>query len=247
MRKKIIELGYTSIDADELIKVSDNIENDYNKLLNNYPIQYLIGYVNFYGNNINVRENVLIPRFETEDLVDRTIKYSKKIFGNNKVSILDIGTGSGAIAITLNKELNSLVDAIDISDDAINLATENNRLNNTSVNIIKSDLFNKVKGKYDIIISNPPYISREEIIMDKVFNNEPHLALFADDNGLYFYKKILDECSNYLNDKFIIAFEIGMTQGEEISNYEKKIFKDSVVRIEKDLSLKDRFVFIINE
>jgi release factor glutamine methyltransferase len=247
MRKKIIELGYTSIDADELIKVSDNIENDYNKLLNNYPIQYLIGYVNFYGNNINVRENVLIPRFETEDLVDRTIKYSKKIFGNNKVSILDIGTGSGAIAITLNKELNSLVDAIDISDYAINLATENNRLNNTSVNIIKSDLFNKVKGKYDIIISNPPYISRDEIIMDKVFNNEPHLALFADDNGLYFYKKILDECSNYLNDKFIIAFEIGMTQGEEISNYAKKIFKDSVVRVEKDLSLKDRFVFIINE
>ena len=87
MRNKIIELGYTSLDADELIKVSKNIEDDYNKLLNNYPIQYLIGYVNFYGNNINVKENVLIPRFETEDLVDRTIKYSRKLFGNNKVII----------------------------------------------------------------------------------------------------------------------------------------------------------------
>lgn len=247
MRKKIMELGYTSIDADELIKVSENIENDYNKLLNNYPIQYLIGYVNFYGNNISVKENVLIPRFETEDLVDRTIKYAKKIFKNDKVHILDIGTGSGAIAITLNKELNSIVDAVDISDDAINLAKENNKLNNTSVKVIKSDLFENINGRYDIIISNPPYISRDEKIMDKVYDNEPHLALFADDNGLYFYKKILDECSNYLNDKFIIAFEIGMTQGEEISNYAKNIFKNSIVKIEKDLSLKDRFIFIINE
>ena len=135
MRKKIIELGYTSIDADELIKVSDNIENDYNKLLNNYPIQYLIGYVNFYGNNINVKENVLIPRFETEDLVDRTIKYSKKVFKDNKVNILDIGTGSGAIAISLSKELNSNVDAVDISDYAIELALENNKINKNDMRI----------------------------------------------------------------------------------------------------------------
>ena len=84
MRNKIINLGYTALDADELIKVSKNIENDYNKLLNDYPIQYLIGYVNFYGNNISVKENVLIPRFETEDLVDRTIKYAKKVFKNIK-------------------------------------------------------------------------------------------------------------------------------------------------------------------
>lgn len=247
MRNKIIELGYTTLDADELIKVSKNIEDDYNKLLNNYPIQYLIGYVNFYGNNINVKENVLIPRFETEDLVDRTIKYSKKIFRNNKVNILDIGTGSGAIAISLNKELNSNVDAVDISDDAISLATENNKINNTFVNVIKSDLFENIKNSYDIIISNPPYISKDEIIMDKVFEYEPHLALFAEDDGLYFYKKILDECSNYLNERFIIAFEIGMTQGEEISKYAKNIFKDATIKVEKDLSLKDRFVFVINE
>lgn len=247
MRNKIIELGYTTLDADELIKVSKNIEDDYNKLLNNYPIQYLIGYVNFYGNNINVKENVLIPRFETEDLVDRTIKYSKKIFRNNNVNILDIGTGSGAIAISLNKELNSNVDAVDISDDAISLATENNKINNTSVNVIKSDLFENIENSYDIIISNPPYISKDEIIMDKVFEYEPHLALFAEDDGLYFYKKILDVCSNYLNERFIIAFEIGMTQGEEISKYAKNIFKDATIKVEKDLSLKDRFVFIINE
>lgn len=247
MRNKIIELGYTSLDADELLKVSKNIENDYSKLLNNYPIQYLIGYVNFYGNNINVRENVLIPRFETEDLVDRTIKYSKKIFSNKKVNILDIGTGSGAIAISLYKELESNVDAVDISDYAISLAQENNQLNNTKVNVFKSDVFSNVKDKYDIIISNPPYISYEEEIMDKVFDNEPHLALFASDNGLYFYKKILEEAKEYLNDKFIIAFEIGMTQGKEISEYANKIFDNVNVSIEKDLSSKDRFVFIISE
>lgn len=247
MRNKIIELGYTSLDADELIKVSKNIENDYNKLLNNYPIQYLIGYVNFYGNNINVRENVLIPRFETEDLVDRTIKHSKRIFDDKKINILDIGTGSGAIAISLNKELNSKVDAVDISDYAISLANENNKINNTKVNIFKSDIFSNVKDKYDIIISNPPYISSDEIIMDKVYDNEPHLALFASDNGLYFYKKILGEAKKYLNDKFIIAFEIGMTQGIEISNYAKDIFNDASISVEKDLSGKDRFIFIINE
>ena len=247
MRKKIMELGYTSIDADELIKVSENIENDYNKLLNNYPIQYLIGYVNFYGNNINVKENVLIPRFETEDLVDRTIKYSRQLFGNNKVSILDIGTCSGAIAISINKELNSNVDAVDVSDYAIELARENNKINNASVNVIKSDLFSNINNKYDIIISNPPYISKDEVIMDKVFEYEPHLALFAEDDGLYFYKRILDESSKYLNDKFIIAFEIGMTQGKKISEYAKSIFKDATIRVEKDLSSRDRFVFIISE
>lgn len=247
MRNKIIELGYTSLDADELIKVSKNIDDDYNKLLNNYPIQYLIGYVNFYGNNINVRENVLIPRFETEDLVDRTIKYSKKIFLDKRVNILDIGTGSGAIAISLNKELDSNVDAVDISDYAISLAKENNDINNTNVNIFKSDIFSEVKNKYDIIISNPPYISFEETIMDKVFDNEPHLALFASDNGLYFYKKILDESKKFLNDKFIIAFEIGMTQGEDIRMYASSLFENAKISVEKDLSGKDRFVFIINE
>lgn len=246
MRNKIIGLGYTSLDADELIKVSKNIENDYNKLLNNYPIQYLIGYVNFYGNNINVRENVLIPRFETEYLVEKTIKYAKKMF-DSKVNILDIGTGSGAIAISLKKELDSDVTGVDISDDALSLSNENSKLNNVDIKFIKSDIYSNVSGKFDIIISNPPYIANDEVIMDKVYDYEPHLALFAEDNGLYFYKKILDDAKDYLNDKFIIAFEIGMTQGKKISDYAKSIFNNVNVFVEKDLSLKDRFVFIISE
>ena len=246
MRNKIIELGYTSLDADELIKVSKNIEDDYKRLLNNYPIQYLIGYVNFYGNNIKVKENVLIPRFETEYLVEKTLKYINRIF-NKKVSVLDIGTGTGAIAISIKKEIDSKVTGVDISDDALSLSKENAKLNNVDVNFIKSDIFSDVEGIYDVIISNPPYISHDELIMDKVYNYEPHLALFAEDNGLYFYKKIIDSASNYLNNKFIIAFEIGMTQGEEISKYAKDVFKNAKVIIEQDLSLKDRYVFIINE
>ena len=246
MRNKIIELGYTSLDADELIKVSKNIEDDYNKLLNNYPIQYLIGFVNFYGNNIKVRENVLIPRFETEYLVEKTIKYAKKLF-SSKINILDIGTGSGAIAISLKKELDSNVTGVDISDYALTLSNENALCNEVDVKFIKSDIYSNVKDKFDIIISNPPYISNDEVIMDKVYDYEPHLALFADDNGLYFYKKILDGAKSYLNDKFIIAFEIGMTQGKEIAAYAKNIFEGANIIVEKDLSLKDRYVFIINE
>jgi len=99
---KIVNLGISKIEAEELVKVSRNIEKDYKKLLDNYPIQYLIGYVNFYGNKILVDENVLIPRYETEYLVEKTINYSKKIF-KNKINVLDLCTGSGAIAITLYK------------------------------------------------------------------------------------------------------------------------------------------------
>lgn len=247
MRNKIINLGYTALDADELIKVSKNIENDYNKLLNDYPIQYLIGYVNFYGNTIMVKENVLIPRFETEYLVEKLVKYCNTFFEDKKINILDIGTGSGAISISLKKEINSNIDAIDISEDAIELSKENSKLNNVNINIYKSNIFSNVKNKYDVIVSNPPYISYNEKVMDKVFNFEPHLALFAEDDGLYFYKKIIDNAKNHLNDKYIIAFEIGELQGKVISDYAKQVLGCCIVKVEKDLSMRDRFIFIFSE
>ena len=147
----------------------------------------------------------------------------------------------------MKKELDSDVTGVDISDDALSLSNENAKSNNVDIKFIKSDIYSNVSGKFDIIISNPPYIASDEVIMDKVYDYEPHLALFAEDNGLYFYKKILDDAKDYLNDKFIIAFEIGMTQGKEISDYAKSIFNNINVIVEKDLSLKDRFVFIISE
>ena len=206
--------------------------------------QYIVGNVCFYGNTINVNSNVLIPRFETELLVEKTIKYIRSIFNNNNISILDIGTGSGCISITLKKELGFNVVGVDISKDALEVARDNAKSNKVDIEFVLSDVFSNVNGRYDVIISNPPYIREDEVIEDIVKNNEPHLALYAKDKGLYFYDKILKECSKYLNDKFLITFEIGYEQGEDVKNLAYKYLDNIMVSIEKDYSNKDRFVFI---
>lgn len=246
MINKIVNLGYSRLEAEELLSVSNNIEEDYKKLLNKYPIQYLIGYVNFYGYKINVNEDVLIPRYETEFLVEKTIKYYKKLF-NDKVSILDIGTGSGAISIALKKNIDCDVTACDISKKALEMAKNNAKSNNVDINFIESDIFNNINDKYDIIISNPPYIANNEEVEYSVDKYEPHLALYANDNGLYFYKKIIKNASKYLNDKFIVAFEIGYQQADDIIKIVDNNFTDVKTIIEKDLSGKDRYLFIIKD
>ena len=211
------------------------------------PVQYIVGNTNFYGYDFKVNRNTLIPRFETELLVEKTYNYIKKYFNKDKVKILDIGTGSGCIAITLNKLLDdSDVTGVDISSEALEVAKENNISNNANVKFIESDLFSNVNERYDVIISNPPYISYDEEIMNIVWNNEPHLALYASDNGLYFYDKIIKDSSKYLNDKFIMAFEIGYKQGEDIVKIVNKYYKDTNISVEKDYSGRDRFVFIWN-
>lgn len=222
-----------------------NIDNAIDRLIKGEPIQYIVGNVEFYGRIFKVTKNVLIPRFETELLVEKTIKLIKNKF-NKKVDVLDIGTGSGCIAITLNKELNTNVDAIDISKSALDIAKYNNRELTAQVNIFISDIFSNVDKKYDIIISNPPYISIDEKIMDIVKNNEPHLALYAENNGLYFYDKILKECKDYLKDKYLIAFEIGMNQANEIVSIANKYLNNVKIEVEKDYSDKDRYIFITN-
>ncbi len=226
------------------------LSKDYEKGLEAYkkgkPLQYIVGNVDFYDLNLKVNENVLIPRFETEYLVQKTINYAEKIF-TDKINILDIGTGSGAIALTLKKHLNANVIACDISKEALTVAKENSLKNNLNVEFIQSDLFENINGKFDIIISNPPYIAVDEEIEEIVKNNEPHLALFAEDDGLYFYKKILKEAKKYLNDKSILAFEIGMNQGEKLKEIARKYFNESTIKIEKDLTKKDRYLFIFNK
>lgn len=213
------------------------------KRLESEPVQYIVGNMDFYGYNFKINKNVLIPRFETELLVEKVIKYNK--ISNPK--ILDIGTGSGAIAITLEKELSKNVDAIDISKEALEVAKENNKLLNSNVNFYYSDIFSNVDSKFDIIVSNPPYIAYDEEIMDIVKNNEPNIALYADDNGLYFYKEIIKQARNYLNDKFLIAFEIGSTQKDEIISFADKYFSDAKIFCEKDYSNFDRYIFIIKD
>lgn len=222
---------------------SDKLDDGIKLLESDIPVQYIVGNVDFYGNTINVNNNVLIPRFETELLVDKLIKRCKDKF-SKKIDILDLCTGSGCIAITLDKEIDSNVDAIDISCDALDVALENNKKNKTNVNFFESDIFSNVNKKYDVIVSNPPYISYDEEIMDIVRNNEPHIALYAIDDGLYFYKEIIRYMSNYLNDNFIVAFEIGEKQSGLIVDIINLYFNDVNISIEKDYNDRERFIFI---
>lgn len=223
-----------------------NLNEAIKRLENGEPVQYIVGNVDFYGYQFEVNNNVLIPRFETEELVEKTIKIIKKRF-NKDLDIVDLGTGSGCIAITLKKELNANIDAVDISESALEVAKKNAINNNASINFYLGDMLKPLSKKYDVIISNPPYISKKEEIMEIVKNNEPHIALYADNDGLFFYEDILKKAKNYLKDDYLIAFEIGETQGLKIKDIALKYFPNSEVMIEKDLSNKNRFVFVINE
>lgn len=221
----------------------DKIKEGLNKLKKGLPVQYIVGNVNFYGNILKVNENVLIPRFETELLVEKTVVYSKKKL-KEPTKIIDLGTGSGAIAITLKKILNCNVDAIDISEQALSVAKENAKINNVEINFFKNDMLEGINEKYDLIISNPPYIAFDEEVEEKVKKYEPHIALYAKNNGLEYYEKILKKAKKNINTPGIIAFEIGMSQGEKIKKIAKKYFKNNSIKVEKDLTGKDRFIFI---
>ncbi|MBQ9024738.1 MAG: peptide chain release factor N(5)-glutamine methyltransferase [Bacilli bacterium] len=210
------------------------------------PTQYIVGNVSFYGYIIKVNKNVLIPRFETEELVENTLKYINKYFKGNP-TVLDIGTGSGCISIALKKENNNLdITATDISKKALKVAKNNAKLNNVDIRFINTNLYEGVNNKFDIIISNPPYISYDEKIMDIVYNNEPHLALFADNKGLYFYEEILKNIHKIINEKYLIAFEIGEKQANDIKNIINKYLPNSNIIVKKDMQNRDRMIFIHN-
>ena len=220
------------------------LKKEIKALEENKPLQYVLGYVNFYGNKFVVDERVLIPRFETEELVENTIKYIKKLF-TEPVDIIDLGCGSGVIGITLEKKVSTkTVDLIDISKDALEVAKINCEKLNSKCNLIQSDMFENVEKKYDVIISNPPYIKENEIIEDIVKENEPHLALYAGKDGLDCYKKILETVNEYKKEKCLIAFEIGYQQAEDIKRLVDKYIPTAQVIIKKDLSDKDRMAFI---
>lgn len=225
----------------------DELDKYIKELEKGKPIQYIIGNVNFYGNIIKVNDSVLIPRFETELLCEKTINLVKKIYPNKKIDILDLGTGSGCIAITLKKELESNVTALDISEKTIKVAKENAKLNNVEINFINEDMVKYKEKKYDVIISNPPYIDKNESIMDIVKNNEPHLALYAEEKGIYFYRKIIENIKYLCKEKYIIAFEIGQSQSTRIVDIAKKELTDINISVEKDYQGLDRFIFIIKK
>ncbi|MDD4718456.1 MAG: peptide chain release factor N(5)-glutamine methyltransferase [Bacilli bacterium] len=236
----------TDIDYLKRYLPSSKLEEALKKLEDGEPVQYIVGEVDFCGIKIKVNKNVLIPRFETEELVFKTINYLKQNF-KKELKIVDLGTGSGCIAIALKQKMpNSLISAVDISEDALSVALENAKNNNTDITFYLGDLFEPLTGKYDCIISNPPYISLDEEVMSIVKNNEPHLALYANNKGLEYYEIILKNAPTYLSDTYLIAFEIGMNQADDIKKIAREYFPKSKIVVEKDLQDRDRFVFIAN-
>ena len=207
----------------------------------NYPYQYLIGDVDFCDSKILVNESVLIPRFETEGLVYKLVELIKE----KKLAydtILDIGTGSGCIIIALAKLLNESYDAIDLSNAALEVASKNAKLNEVEIHFEQKDILHEtIEKEYDIVVSNPPYVRKdEEVGLSTKY--EPQIALFAEDNGLEFYKKIMNNTKAK-----VYAFEIGCTQKQELMDYAKSIFQNATLLCEKDLAGLDRYFFIINE
>ncbi len=213
------------------------------------PVQYIIGHVYFYGYMIGVDENVLIPRYETEELVQNVLMLYDELFFGKQVQVLDLGTGSGCIAIALKKEEPSLeVYATDISFHAIEVAKRNAANLNAEINFYQSDLFNAIpEMKFDIIVSNPPYIPETEQIDEIIKKNEPHVALFGGIDGLHFYEQIIENIAPYLKDRFLVAFEHGYDKGLQLRAIAKTAFPKAKIYTEKDMQGKERMTFIIQE
>ena len=213
------------------------------------PLSHLVGFEYFYDRKYKVTKDVLSPRMETEELIYKVIEYINTS-NKNKFKILDLCTGSGIIAITLKKELDQVsVDVIasDISKEAIEVAKENSQSHDATIKFIKSDIFNNIDDKFDIIVSNPPYIDRKDKVtmQDNVLKYDPHLALFAEEEGMYFYRKIIEQANDYLNENGVIFFEIGYDQKDKIikladmNGYSAEVYKD--------INGRDRMAFLVRK
>lgn len=224
--------------------VAEQIEEAVEKRANHIPVQHIIGQTEFMGLTFKVNDKVLVPRLDTEILVDEVVKY----VGDDFAKILDMCTGSGCIAITVSDMCdNATVVGADISKDAIDIAEDNNKLNQTDVTFIESDLFENVEGLFDVVVSNPPYIKTEEIenLQEEVKLYDPKLALDGGESGLDFYQRIIKDSKDYLKANGMIFFEIGFDQAEEVSNILKENGYHDIV-VKKDLSGLDRVVMARN-
>lgn len=229
--------------------VPKDIQRKFQKGLNKYvkkeiPFQHLTKTQQFFGYEFYVDKNVLIPRRETEELVEHLIYYLEDNY-HRPIAVLDIGTGSGAIAITLAKELKNVnVTATDISRKALKVAIKNSQKHGAEIIFKKGDLFKAVGNeKYDVIVSNPPYIEEEGFIGPTV-KHEPKVSLYGGEDGLLFYRKILSEARNHLNDNGLIAFEHAFDKAEEIKKIALNYFPNAKIILHKDLSGYDRSTLI---
>lgn len=215
------------------------------QLLAHKPAQYIIGSSDFHGLTLKVDERVLIPRPETEELVELILSENPE----TSLSVLDIGTGSGAIALALaNSRPDWQITASDISKEALALAAENAQSCGLNLAFLQSDCFEEISGRFDIIVSNPPYISetdKDEVGLN-VLASEPHMALFAEEDGYAVYRKIAEQAGDYLTEKGKIYLEIGYKQGDGVGELLKKSFPQKRIRVLQDQFGKDRMVAVDN-
>jgi release factor glutamine methyltransferase len=227
-------------DTDDVSEESEKLLCELaNQRLSHKPMQYILGSCEFMGLDFDVNESTLIPRPDTEILVEEAIETIKK-FGCK--TVLDIGTGSGAIAVSIAKYTGASVTAVDISPKALETAKRNAEKNGVSVNFILSDLFENVNGKFDLIVSNPPYIETEVVqtLESQVKDFEPLTALDGGEDGLDFYRKIIAKADEYMTDccRYVL-FEIGYNQGNALKSLFTE-YKFDKILIKSDLSGLDR-------
>ncbi|KXH83970.1 peptide chain release factor N(5)-glutamine methyltransferase [Sporosarcina sp. HYO08] len=217
------------------------------ELLSGKPLQYVIGQESFYGRLFKVDANVLIPRPETEELVFEALKRSQLLFHDKAISVVDIGTGSGAIAVSFKKEWpEANVYATDISEGALAIAKQNAEALEAAISFRRGDLTEPIADrKWDVVLSNPPYIAYDEAdqMTNSVLEHEPHCALFAKDDGLYFYQQLANTLPPLMNKRSLIGVEIGYQQGKAVHKLFQQAFPNAAVDIVQDINGKDRMIF----
>jgi release factor glutamine methyltransferase len=253
---KLLLLHFSKMSASELfLHMQDEFPEvqytEFKKGLHRYldgfePVQYIIGYVYFYGYQFLVGPNVLIPRFETEELVANVLIAYDEVFGDKEVRLVDVGTGSGCLAIALAlEEPHVEVSASDVSLEALSTAKQNASNLGANVTFYHGDMLQPLMGqKFDILVSNPPYIPEDEAVDPLISNNEPHVALYGGKDGLKFYRIILSQANELLNDTFVIAFEHAYNTAEAIRELALHYFPQASVETLQDMQHKDRMTLI---
>ena len=240
---------YMEKDNEADSRVVERFVEGVKRLANNEPLNYVLGYSYFYGYKMMVNKDVLIPRFETEELVGLILSHVDEYFKDyESIDLADIGTGSGAIAIALKKEEDKLnVVASDISKEAIEMAKINARNNDANINFFVGSMLDPIienNIKLDILVSNPPYIKEDEILEASVKDYEPHVALFGGNDGLKFYRMIFENAHKVMKEKGMLFFEMGYDQKERLTKLAKEYFKTAEITVYKDINKKDRMLAI---
>lgn len=238
---------YTNLDLEADLSIAQRFHDGISQILDGKPMNYVLGYCWFYGYRLTVNDDVLIPRYETEELVMQVLNYIDEKADQN-LTLADVGTGSGAIAISLKKEQPSLnVYASDISAKALAVADKNAQDLDCEITFLQGDMLKPLieKGiKLDILVSNPPYIPSTEVMEHSVVDYEPHVALFGGENGLKFYEAIANDALKVLKPSSLMAFEIGYNQKVALSELFARIFVGSQIEVLKDINGKDRMLLV---